>query len=935
MALTLVVGRANAGKSGVLHQKLERAAQAGRPVLLLPARPEVARAEDEFACKGVSGVYVGTFDDWIRRVWSIYGDGRRPVTDSLRLVFAAEANRVGSGDSLGPSGQTAGFTRLVADVARRTHRPVDASNATALTLGHVVQRYLSILADNGYVESYQMCDALPRILPSDVGPVCVNRFTDFAPWQLDLLIELSAQHDITVALTWEDGLPATEALTPVVRRISAVPGCRVETVSGGSWTAPALDRVVGALYGAEAAIDAEGTIELALATGSEAEAVLAAEIVAKAIDSGVRPGDIAVTFKDVASRANLLSVAFASRGVVAELDISTTLGQTSLGAALLALLSAVGGDPAFTREQLLAYVLGPYSGVSPEDASAADRRWRRRRLSGSALITDALRSMPSAAHAIGCARDLWRCPLDQDSCSKWKELLGGMLASAAERRGLGGLSGHLDAAAHRAALGVVGELADIPEGCRPGTSDVVTALRNARVALARPERPDAVTVTEVHRLRARRFDMVVVGGLTAGEFSSERREPLAASLLTEMGQPSGSDERLSERMLFYTVVSRARRKLVLLRQDAKENGDAVRPSVFWEEVSDLLRQASDDEQGETTGPVMHRAASADVARTAPSFTPGRVEERSRARSVAVSMRGRGELHDLAALAAMSERDEFSVSELETYLKCPYRWFFERVVRPKTLDREVDALERGSRAHEILARFYGAWSAAGHARVTPEGLGEALRLLDEVAETVHQEAHITAIGLAEELSLARATEWARRIVEDDAVFLEGYVPFAHELRFGRRHDKPVEFAGVAFRGAIDRVERGPAGVLVIDYKSSEAKGRGSFVGSGLLQATVYAAIAGDITGLPVVGGVYRSMSTLKTRGFYRDGMLELGSRGSTKDAVDGQAFEDELKRAAEAVHDAVQGIRSGHIAPCPTKPEFCKSCVARAVCGGVL
>ncbi len=934
MALTLVVGRANAGKSGVLHRKLERAARTGRPVLLLPARPEVARAEEEFAGKGVLGVYVGTFDDWIRRVWAIYGDGRRPVTASQRLVFASEAIGGDGADSLGPSGQTAGFARLVADVARRTPRPVDASTATARSLGRVVQRYLNILADNGYIESYQMCEALSGILPVDIGPVCVNRFTDFAPWQLDLLVELSSRHDVTVALTWEDGLPATEALTPVVQRLSAVPGCSVEIVSGGSWTAPALDRIVGGLYGAETAIDPADTLEFALATGAEAEATLAAEIVAKAIASGVRPGDIAVTFRDVASRANLLSTAFASRGVPAELDISTTLGQTSLGAALLALLSAVGGDPAFAREQLLAYVLGPYSGVSPEDASEADRRWRRRRMSGPELISDALRSMPSAACAIGCARDLWRRPLEQDASRKWKELLGELLASASARRGLGGLAGHLDAAAHRAALGVIGELADLPEGCRPGASEVIAALRDARVSLARPERPDAVTVTEVHRLRARRFDMVVVGGLTASEFSSERREPLAASLLTEMGQPSGSDERLSERMLFYTVVSRARRKLVLLRQDAKENGDAVRPSVFWEEVFDLL-QGVDDGSGETSGPVIHRAASADVARTAPSFTPGRVEERVRARSASVSMRGRGELHDPAALAAMSERDEFSVSELEAYLKCPYRWFFERVVRPKTLDREVDALERGSRAHEILARFYGAWREAGHTRVTPEGLGEALRLLDEVAEAVHQEAHVTAIGLAEELSVARATEWARRIVEDDAVFLEGYAPFAHELRFGRRHDKPVEFAGVAFRGAIDRVERGPAGVLVIDYKSSEAKGRGSFVGSGLLQATVYAAIAGDITGLPVVGGVYRSMSTLKTRGFYRDGALELGSRGSTKDAVDGQAFEDELKRAAEAVQAAVQGIRSGHISPCPAKPEYCKSCVARAVCGGVL
>ena len=52
--------------------------------------------------------------------------------------------------------------------------------------------------------------------------------------------------------------------------------------------------------------------------------------------------------------------------------------------------------------------------------------------------------------------------------------------------------------------------------------------------------------------------------------------------------------------------------------------------------------------------------------------------------------------------------EYSISQLETYAKCPYKYFAERVLKLKPLEEpseEIEALEMGSLLHNILYEFY--------------------------------------------------------------------------------------------------------------------------------------------------------------------------------------------------------------------------------------
>ena len=312
---------------------------------------------------------------------------------------------------------------------------------------------------------------------------------------------------------------------------------------------------------------------------------------------------------------------------------------------------------------------------------------------------------------------------------RWDRLGGAFLANAENRRGGGGIEGRLDAAAHRSLLLTIDDIADgatIPE-----LSEVIAALGRATVSTGSSDER-AVQVTEAHRVRGRRFDVVVLMGLTAREFSPERPPSLASVLLRALGDDAHLDERLAERALFYTLVTRARRLLLLSRQATDERGEAVRPSAFWDEVVDLYRDPESPDADQIL--TVSRLSGSDLAAIAPAFTPGRRMTRERiAGTVAVSQRGCLSSPDLI-MRALTDH-EYSASEIEAYLACPYRWFVQRALRPAELDTIFDARERGTYAHGLLRAFYDEWHAGGRTRIEPELLDDALEVFSAVEESI--------------------------------------------------------------------------------------------------------------------------------------------------------------------------------------------------------
>ena len=315
------------------------------------------------------------------------------------------------------------------------------------------------------------------------------------------------------------------------------------------------------------------------------------------------------------------------------------------------------------------------------------------------------------------------------------------------------------------------------------------------------------------------------------------------------------------------------------------------------------------------------------------FTHGRREQRVLPETLVPATRrvAHGTLDAELAARSVSER-VYSATELETYLECPYRWFYSRVLRPEDIDSELDAAALGSRAHRLISDFYEALRGEGIERVTPATLPAALGLFERSAEQSEGKM-APALGLGEEIDVGRARLWARHVVEDDATLLCDHVPSGHEVVFGK--DVRFEFAGVPMAGRIDRIDVGPAGLVVSDYKSARDVAKLVRPGSGFsIQHLVYAAAAENLLGQPVQASVYRSLRTRRLRGFWRRELLESPPpEACAKDVIDEDAFSALIASAEAQVALAVEGIKAGRIPRQRRSAASCTYCALNKICEG--
>lgn len=929
MALTLVTGRPNAGKSGHLYGPVIESVSAGHsPVVALPSTPDARRAADEFAARGITGVRTVVLDKWIAELWSLHGDGRQLVEGAMREVLVRRACSATDLAALVETAGLPGFTHLIAAICQ--HAPdlneISAHSPEDRDVLAVLASYERLLAAEGLVEPAAAALALGKAPLICGGAVAVNRFTDLSPAQEAFLCGLAAHTDVYLALPWEERHPATEALTALVWRLGAA-GEHVHVEQPE--TDSALQQFEESLFRGEQPLEPSGSVVFGETAGVELEVVLALDWAAECIEEGVAPERIAVLFRDAASRVELVRAAARQVGLEVDIDVAIPLAHTQMGRAFLALLDAAAGRD-LTRERLMGFLASPYSTVGSDALEEIDVRWRRKRVSGVQLLEDARRSA-GGSKAIDTAREVTRTTLTAKSAAFWKHLVDAMLVAADGRRGLEHEAGRWDCAVHRTVLGVVSGLAGMREGV--SESEVRSALARATVSPGGAEGAGAVVFTEAHRARSRRFDVVILGGLTAEEFSAHRSRSAGAEWLERLGLAAGPDERATERLLFYTLATRPRKRLYLLRASSDATGQALTPSVFWEEAIDVYRTPAEVEAGihPDTAPLI-RLGQSSFARNALAYAHGSRARRQHATEAPARQRQR-RLSSPRVMDALASREEYAVSELEAYASCPYRWFFERAIRPRDVDTAFEAREAGTLAHDALAAFYERWSAEnGASRITPDALEEARVVAQQVLDGVFVRAPDT-IGLAEELTSAKVRAWVTGAIEDDATLLQGYAPIAHELSFGQAEGRPFEFGGVLLRGRIDRVDASGQGLVVTDYKSAASvAGHRSFATQGIFQLPVYLAAAAAVLEYEPHGAVFRSLRSRTARGFWRDDYISLEAFGSKSDAVTEAQVAEILADAEERVARAVEGIRAGDIQPCRGGCSACRGCSARTICG---
>lgn len=926
MPLTLVTGRANAGKTGIIYGALRRALDEGlRPVLLLPAYPDVVRARSELGGEGVADLEITRFDAYLESLWDLLGDGRAVVSHVERDALLRRLLAEGTHEGMEVSGSGRGLRRVLARLIEHraespSLQPRPARGQGAAVVG-LVLRYEALLADRGLVEreeAFRLIAESPAITLAD--PLAVHRFSDLTTAQERFVLAAAAAGaDVLVSLPWEPGLAAAAGVDALATRLSA--SAKVVSARDTSHaTAPELARLEKHLFSRATPEPARGAVDLVVAQGRDAEATAIATVVSEHLADGVPPERVAVAFRDVDRHIQAVRRAFALAGIPADFDVLTPAATTPFGRALLHLWAFVGEG--MSRVDLVAFLRTPFSGAEPETVDGLDARWRAARIDQGQGLLAGLRECPVALARIRIGQSLVGEVVDAAAATRWRELADGLLSSAypGDTPVLRS-DAVLDARVHGVLLSAVASLAGL--GGEATSGDVIESVRDSLVAPISVERPGHVQVMSVERLRSRRFEAVVLGGLTASEFPQNAGEDASASemigdAMTAFGlEPKPRSAAARERLLYYEAVTRARRRLTLVRQESDDEGAECAPSVFWDETLDLYRDPIGGPDPEGV-PLLRRMTTADLGGPAVEFR----------RSARGEPQGQiGDSHVRARLA----RSVVSVSDIESYLSCPYRWFHTRVVAPGRLDVEIDARTRGTVAHAALAEFYRRLGPElGADRVRPDNVDQALALADQVTVEALAGAPRTA-SLEEEMALAGVKALVRGLVERDARFLPGWRPVALEWSFGMKDDdEPHDFGDFLLRGRVDRVDEGPGGLVVVDYKTGAggAVPQAKMLSAGKVQMPLYAAVVSSRMGRPVVGGLYRSLSKRNDRGFVLDAVND-GTFTRT-DVLEARDIESLIEGAVSLAAEAVEGMKAGIIEPKPAA-ETCGICVAAGFC----
>lgn len=939
MPLTLVTGRANSGKTGSAYDVVRTSlCEGGEPLLIVPNRADEERARRELVAGSPMGVRVRTFDGAVASMWDAGGDGRRIVSGIQRTFLMRRC-----AETMSPP-PPPGLVKLI---CRMTERLAGAAGEAWRAaegdgeVGALVSRYAAETVKRGLVEPGEAVDILSRTGEGVPATVVMHRFSELTPAQERFATALARTgRSVTVTLTWEEGFPATDGVTELVGRLSGLGEHRRLPADPSHTPSPELQRIEAELFRPGPPQAPAGDVVFSFAEGDEAEADRIAAEVAALIASGTEPSEVAVVFRAPDRHRAALAHAFDEAGILADHDHAAAFATAPLGRALRSLLSfAVGGD----RDDLLGYLRSAHSGADPESVREIEARWRREGTRDRAALVRGVASLGDVP-----ASGVRAVSNGKADGKKWEHLSRSMLVSAHGRPGRATADAEADADACSAVVRVLNGMAEIGEDSVPA-SEMLALLDDVTLGSGEVERPGRVQVMGAERLKGRRFEAVVLGGLTDDEFPQTREDALGSPLIREVFRSAGAPEprwggMAMERALLYDVVTRPRRRLVLSRRTMDSSGSPLGPSVFWEEIRDLYRAPeaeTESERVEGADKVLEfgDAGLGEHCSSRRGALRGAVRGAGEARAPrATSARrraaaGRHGLTEAENLARLASRDTFSASEIETYIKCPYRWFVSRVLRAQGVDFAVDELLLGSVLHDALRDLYQRLAEeTGCARVTPATLPAACtlasaslaRALGDTKASAEETGHMRARLLPAMLRHLRTDAWS----------LNGFTPEWREWSFGWPEDGgPARFGGFALRGRVDRIDAAEDGSLVvIDYKKGAAAAPSTWESEGLVQLPLYASVVRERLGAPVVGMFYRGLAKDAVKNYagpYLSGRVEGGVAPGA--ALEADEFEALIARAVERSAVAVAGIRAGEI-PATGTGRMCDSCSARDYCG---
>jgi RecB family exonuclease len=978
--LELIHGPPNSGRRGEVLRRFREVLDAD-PVIVVPTEDGVFDFERELCGDGaLLGGAVMTMRGLELAVTAAAGapPGQR-LSDAqrLRAVAAAIESRR---ERLGPLRRAAARPRFAGALERLlaelqaggvTPEEVEASAATLegsaylSDVASLFSGYEEVRRRTGRPDAHAVAREAIAQLRADASfwasrPVFLYGFDDLTENQFELVSALADQGEVTVAVPYEEGSAALAARGRLVGRLRERIGTARETITEpnplntGSLVLFHLTRSFG--QPRPKRVEPDGSLTLLRSAGTRAEAEAIGAHVSRLLQEGGDPAEIAIALRDPSRRGPEVAAALEGNGIAAALEAEVPVSRTSVGGALVALLKAEFGSR--RAVDLLRYLRGP-SGFSPGRVDWFERRMRRRRVRDveTALLLwqgeegepplDLLRLREAAARSPAA--------LAAEAGALAARMASRPLRDAGDGPPLPQGEG-LELRAASEIASALGQLAELgPLAPQPGELAPLVGELAFRAWSGPVE--GRVRIADPYRLRASRFDHVVVGSLQDGEFPRRDRggDPFLSDPQREaLGLDPRRDTEAEERYLFHACLALPRESLALSYRDSDDDGGATVRSPLIDDVRALLSPAPDGggrdpvEEEMTIGrdlaevvPPLAQAPSEDeLARAlaahgsgaeAPVLLArvgvegelalrlvGRIEDARRAEAAS---RAPGPLRNPAALESLAAVAAYGGTTLEEFDVCSYRWFAGHELDPQPLDPLPDPLVQGGLMHEALERLYGE-RPGGEPLPRPASLGTWTARGRELVAAIAAERELG--DHPAERAIARRVErlLERFLAEEAGRETGGFEPWLLEARFGEQPDAErgvLDLGGWGLHGAVDRVDRDRAGrALVVDYKlAGRVTAQEKFEERAKLQLPLYLLAVAEHWGAEPVGALYhplRGTSSRRPRGVVSAAAaaeLEGYDLYST-DVVEPEQLQELLEETRRRAGEIVSRIRTGDV-----------------------
>ncbi len=544
--------------------------------------------------------------------------------------------------------------------------------------------------------------------------------------------------------------------------------------------------------------DSQG-VEIVAVAGQRGEVRWLAARIKRLLLDNVPASDIVVVLRDVAEYADLIGQIFPASGIPTAVDHSPALFESPVVRVVLRLLELELSDWEF--ERLRPFLRSPFfrPGWSEAQGGAVSRTLaalRRLQLgSDREVILETLerdmrntadqRSQQQSAEALALLQRLDRV-LSNLRISRTLTGWGGLLRELGSELGILSQSREHpgDAVQWNLAIDVLfsaGKLEQV-EGSAPRSLDLAGFLREFSDLLRHQElsthRPEAGRVRILAAADIRNLDVpfLFVAGLSEQSFPRRRSDDCLYGeaerrQLNENGLALGHHavRTQEEMLLFYRVVTRARKELVLSYPAVSADGAPLSPSPYLIAVRELFELKANLKQTEEQLDPIPRAgrvlsagdlrvrAMHDALEQRPALLAAAAQYPLTSRSVsrvfhAVDLNirrfhepGFGSADGMLENARnrnwleqeFSRERQFSATHLEGYGDCPFRFFVSRVLRVEPLveiEFATDHGERGLLIHSVLAQLHQELLVDGSPpTIPPEGDSLAKRFSEILLE----------------------------------------------------------------------------------------------------------------------------------------------------------------------------------------------------------